>query len=185
MKVVPENLHAGAGPCPGSGEGAAASAYRGIRSINRVLDRAAYGAIALTAILFFCVVLGSVLMRYGWRLPILGSVELSRLLFVWSCFLAAALAYRRRAHVGLSLVLTRLGLSWQKRVEAFSLVLVLCFAGVIFFYSSQVVALLWFTRFSILDISQGWLYLPVPIACLFLGCYTLEWLMRSLLEWRN
>jgi TRAP-type transport system small permease protein len=185
MKVVPDISRAGPRRSPRSGNTVAAAAYQAIRSVNRILDRVAYTAIALTAIFFFCVVLGGVLMRYGWRLPILGSVELSRLLFVWSCFLAAALAYRRRAHVGLSLLVTRLGPRWRKRIEAFSHLLVFGFFAVIFVYSSQVVFLLWFTRFSILDISQGWLYLPVPVACLFLLFYTLEWLLGLLLEWRN
>jgi TRAP-type C4-dicarboxylate transport system permease small subunit len=182
MKVAADTLQTGP---PRFFQSSGSALYQAIRRINQVLDRVAYVAIAVTAIFFFCVVLSSVLMRYGLRLPMLGSVELSRLLFVWSCFLAAALAYRRRAHVGLSLFVTRLGLCWRRRVEAFAHALVLCLAVVIFFYSSQVVILLWFTRFSILDISQGWLYLPVPVACLFLGLFTLEWIVKLLLEWRD
>lgn len=59
--------------------------------------------------------------------------------------------------------------------------LILVFLGVVFFESIGVARVLWGTRFPILQILQGWLYLPVPVAsgCMFL--FTLE-MMRDQLR---
>ena len=60
--------------------------------------------IATILIVFF-----EVLMRYVFRAPLITSVELARLGFVWSCFLGAALGVKRSAHIRFVFFLEKCG----------------------------------------------------------------------------
>lgn len=80
------------------------------------LERAAFGlidvALALLLAAMFAMVLGNVVLRYGFNSGIVVSEELSRVLFVWLTFLGAVATFRERMHVGvdtLTLALPRAG----------------------------------------------------------------------------
>jgi TRAP-type C4-dicarboxylate transport system permease small subunit len=76
-----------------------------IRRFNKLLDYILHLTTAVTAMLFFLIVLASVVVRAVPAIGFNSAMELSRLLFVWSCFLAAALTYRRQA-CGVNILLT-------------------------------------------------------------------------------
>ena len=105
-------------------------------------------------------------------------VELSRLFFVWSCFLAVALGYRRRGHVAFTLLFDRLSQVVQRRVTLLTYVILLAFLVVVFYQAVLICRLLWPTVLPILGISQAWLYVPVPVMCLLGIAYTLEFIVE-------
>lgn len=53
-------------------------------------------------------VFGNVVLRYGFNSSITFSEEMSRMLFVWLCFMAAVVAMRERSHLGSDMVVSRL-----------------------------------------------------------------------------
>ncbi|HNS21583.1 MAG TPA: TRAP transporter small permease [Sedimentisphaerales bacterium] len=149
-----------------------------LRRVNLFFDRLLYVGTAASAMAFFAVVMVAMAARSVGMRPIHSSVELSRLFFVWSCFLGAALAYRRRAHIGFTLLFDKVPASWQRRLAGINYLLVLAFAGIVLVQSIRVCRLLWPTVLPILGISQAWFYVPVPILCLCLLSYTAESLVE-------
>ena len=141
---------------------------------NRRLDTGLQGCTAAAAVLFFFVVITGVLSRYVVQRPLLAAIELSRLFFVWACFLAAALAYRRRAHVAFELLFEKLPTRLRHALSLLGHGLVLLFCGVVGVSGARVTWWLWPTDLSMLQTSQGWLFLPVPLVCLVIALFAVE-----------
>jgi len=148
-----------------------------MRRFNRFLERLLHCGTAVSSILFFIVVLVAVLTRYILRTPILASIELSRLFFVWSCFLAAALTYRRRAHIGITLLFGKLPIALRRFFALFIHLAIMLFLAMILVQSVLVNRLLWPTDLPMLGISQAYFYLPLPIVSLFMIAFTVEFLV--------
>lgn len=151
-----------------------------MRMVNRMLDRLLFAGTALSAMLFFAVVLFAVVTRYVFRVPILASIELSRLFFVWSCFLAAAITYRRKAHVGFTLLYEYLPPVIRRVIRPLIGMLIALFAGMVFWQGIVVIRLLWLTDLPMLGISQGWFYVPLPVTSAAIFAYTIESLWDDL-----
>ena len=128
---------------------------------------------AFSSMGFFAIVLASILLRRA-GFSIDASIELSRLSFVWSCFLAAAITYRRQAHVGFTSLHERLPRRWKVRCTLLIQTLILLFMVLVLEQSLVVVFKLWPTRLPMLGISQAWLYLPLSVSSIFMILFTLE-----------
>jgi TRAP-type C4-dicarboxylate transport system permease small subunit len=72
------------------------------------LERMVEYFLALDLALMVLLVFSNVVGRYGFGAGFAGAEEVARLLFVWLVFLGAILALRRRAHLGVELVVQRL-----------------------------------------------------------------------------
>jgi len=147
-----------------------------------MLDHILFWATAVSAMAFFVVVLAAIIIRVAVGGQFHSSIELSRLFFVWSSFLAAALAYRRRAHVAFTLLFDKVSRKTQQLASLFVYILILIFVVVVLYQAVLTCRLIWPTVLPILGISQAWLYLPVPVMCLVVLSYTLEFLDR---QWRS
>lgn len=148
-----------------------------LKQMNRFLEKFLFVNTAISSILFFAIVLISVLTRYLFKAPILASVELSRLFFIWSCFLAASLTYRKRAHIGFSLLFEKMPLLMQRCVTVLIHGCILIFLSIVFYQSILISKLLWQTDLPMLQISQSWFYLPLPLVSMIMMFYTLEFLI--------
>lgn len=115
--------------------------------------------IATILIVFF-----EVLMRYVFRAPLVTSVELARLGFVWSCFLGAALGVKRGTHIRFVFFLERCD-PVRGRILQFGVSL-LCtaFFGLLVLKGVEMAQRVYDTYFPALGISQVWLYLPLPVS---------------------
>ncbi|MEM1134985.1 MAG: TRAP transporter small permease [Bacteroidota bacterium] len=138
-----------------------------------------YWLTALSAGLFFVVIILGVLARYVTQSPLLWSIEIARLLFVWSCFLAAALAYRKKAHIAIGLLVDKFSPNWQMQLEVIRQVMVIFFMLLIFYASSETIFRLWFSKLPVLGISQAWFYIPVPLSALSIISFSFEAMLRS------
>lgn len=67
--------------------------------------------------------------------PIIWSVEIAQLLFVWLCMLAADLAMQQQRHFGLALVLDSLAPRQRRLVETCNTVIVLALLAFLFVYA--------------------------------------------------
>jgi TRAP-type C4-dicarboxylate transport system permease small subunit len=147
-----------------------------MRKLNKLFDTSLYWSTAVFAMLFFGIVVVSIITRYLLRTPILASIELSRLFFVWSAFLAAAITYRQKAHVGLTFLYEKFSEKVQLAVSLLMYLSILAFLAVVLYQSLVVIQLLWQTDLPMLDISQSWLYIPLPIISICMISYTLEFI---------
>jgi TRAP-type C4-dicarboxylate transport system permease small subunit len=136
----------------------------------------------LTAILtasFTLIVFISVLSRYVFDFSILASVELSKLLFVWSCFLAATIAYKKQVHIRFEFASTLLGKTGVKITDVAIHIFTLLFFIAIFVKSLSFIKSIWRTYFPIMGISQGWLYVAVAASSIIFILHNLVLLAKS------
>lgn len=145
-----------------------------IRFANRSLEKVIFWLTAFSTSIFTLFVILSVVTRYLTKTPILSSIEISRLFFVWACFLAATLAYRRNVHIAISFIMDKLPTKLSRAIDIFINSLIVVFFGFIFTESINVVKLLWHTHLPLSGLSQAWLYLPVPFIAIVIILFTIE-----------
>lgn len=151
-----------------------------IKKVNGYLSKLLYGVTALTCGAFLVVVLMAVLSRYILKIPLMGSIELSRMFFIWSCFMAAALCYYQKSHIAITFVTNRLSGVVIKIVQSIIYIITLAFFILIFYHSINVVSVLWNTDLPMLGVTQSWLYIPIPVCSFFIALFTIEFLLDTL-----
>lgn len=151
-----------------------------IQKFNYLLERILYWMTALSTMVFVVFVLLSVITRYITRTPVLSSIEVSRLFFVWACFLAATLAYRRNFHISISFIMDRFSMRIRSMIEIGIQAMTVLFFIMILSESIQVVRLLWFTHLPLSGLSQSWLYLPVPFISVVFILFSAEKIMENI-----
>lgn len=145
-----------------------------IRIINSYNRKILYGLTVGSSISFFAFTLLNVGIRYLFQKPILEGIEWSRLGFIWACFMAAALAFDRGVHIAFTFLTDRLPRAIVAPIHLVVDGAVLLLLAILVLTGSQVVMDLWPTHFPISGLSQGYLYLPVPIAGLSMFLFGLE-----------
>lgn len=112
---------------------------------------------------FTLVLVASVFSRYVFQLPIVTSIEMTRLAFVWACFLGAAVGVRRGAHVRMVAFVALLPAPLRRWAPAVVHGSFLLFAVLMVWHGWGLTARMFATTFPTLGISQGWLYLALPV----------------------
>jgi len=128
---------------------------------------------------FTIVIFVSVLCRYVFNFPIIFSVEISKLSFVWACFFAATVAYKRKVHIRFEFSTRILG---EKGVNITNLIihfLTLIFFVLMFIKSIIFIGQIWETYFPVTGISQGWLYISEAVSLVVFICHNLALLIES------
>ena len=115
--------------------------------------------IATVLIVFF-----EVLMRYVFRAPLVTSVEVARLGFVWSCFLGAALGVKRHAHIRFVFFLEKCGPVAGALLQLSVSLLCTAFFAFLMVKGVEMTERVYDTFFPALGFSQLWLYLPLPVS---------------------
>jgi TRAP-type C4-dicarboxylate transport system permease small subunit len=115
--------------------------------------------IATVLIVFF-----EVLMRYVFRAPLITSMELARLGFVWSCFLGAALGVKRGSHIRFVFFLEKCGRIGSALLRLGVSLLSIAFFGLMVVQGVEMTQRVYDTFFPALGFSQLWLYLPLPVS---------------------
>ncbi len=129
---------------------------------------------------FILIVFLGVLTRYVFQAPIISSVELSRIGFVWSAFLGAAVCWKGERHTRFLFLLDAL----QGRIRNALLVCISALSAGFFLFlvikGLQMVQAVQETYFPALGWSQLWLYLPLPLTSAFMLLHSLAFLARDL-----
>ena len=156
---------------------------RGVASFLRQLSDWTDGATRIllvpVGIGFILIVFLGVLTRYVFRTPIITSIELARVGFVWSCFLGAAICMKQEKHIQFVFLLDRLGARGREGVR---LVVSALSAGFFLFVTLkglEMVQAVEGTYFPAMGLSQVWLYLPVPVAGLCMLIHATAFLARD------
>ena len=146
----------------------------------RLLEIALIAAVAVLVL----VVLWGVFTRYALSEQAKWSEELARFLLIWISLLGGAVAFGEKAHLGVDYFVGKFDPGVRKFVTIVGQLVVLLFAIALFIIGgSRVVSIQ-------LDIGQatpalGWamgdVYLPLPIAGVFIVLFTVEQLLETLL----
>ncbi|MGH6816404.1 MAG: TRAP transporter small permease [Hyphomicrobiaceae bacterium] len=129
-------------------------ALDGIDQAVAVLIIAAMGGMVV-------VVTAQVYLRYVHNLSIDWADEISRLLFVWSIFLAIPLGIKRGAHVGVELLVNVLPAGVRDRLFRFMNVLAIVLMAVVAWQAGVLTYGQWDEPMSTLDVSVGLFMLPI------------------------
>lgn len=151
-----------------------------LKGVSDWTDRLARILLVPIGIGFIGVVFLGVLTRYVLRAPIITSVELARIGFVWSAFLGAAVCLKNEKHTQFLFLLDKLRGTPRGAVQVTIALLSVGFFSVVTLKGIQMVQAVQDTYFPALGWSQMWLYLPVPVCCAFMLVHSVAFLARDI-----
>lgn len=151
-----------------------------LKGVSDWTDRLARVILVPIGIGFIGVVFLGVLTRYVFRAPIITSVELARIGFVWSAFLGAAICLKSEKHTQFLFLLDRLRGRVRGVARALIAVLSVGFFSMVTYKGIQMVQAVQDTYFPALGWSQIWLYLPVSVCCAFMLVHSVAFLARDI-----
>ena len=120
--------------------------------------------------------------RFIFQTPSSFTEELAGFLLIWIGLLGAAYGFRTRAHLGIDLLVTRLGGGWRKAAEVFSHLLVLLFALTTMVGGGIQLVQLAFRLEQIsaaMGIRVGFVYLALPLSGVLVILFSLEAMSES------
>jgi tripartite ATP-independent transporter DctM subunit len=138
----------------------------------RFIDRAAEGVIVAALLGELVLVLANVAARVYFQHSFLWTDEIARLALSILAFIGGAVAYRRRDHAFVRIILSRLPLRGEKCCLALADVVVLFVAGITGFASIEFLASSWDELTPIFQMPAALIALPLPIGMVLLMLYS-------------
>lgn len=123
-------------------------------------------------------VFSAAVMRFFGR-PLIWSVDMAQLLFIWLCFFGATRAMREKGHLGIDLVVRHLGRRNRLALEIMLSLVVLVFLGLLAYEGYKLTMLNRQRLFGDSGLSYAWVTASVPIGCLMIGAALVNNLLRA------
>ena len=134
-----------------------------MKFFNKVFD--IFGIIAFVGMML--VVLMQITCRFLLKVNVPWTEEMSRLLFIFLCFLGTAIAFREKEFIVIDFLIRKIDNSFKKYLSILISLFTFSFFVVVLLGSLIMVGNVWPTRLSTMDsVSTGWFYIP-PIICCF------------------
>ncbi|MCQ8781551.1 TRAP transporter small permease [Mangrovibrevibacter kandeliae] len=114
--------------------------------------------------------------------PLVWSVDLAQLLFIWLCFLGATRALRQKGHIGIDLLVRFLPRPWRLACELAVSGVVLVFLGALMQQGIKLTLLNSARQFGDSGLSYGWVTGAVPAGSVML---MLALLSNMAVAWRD
>lgn len=124
-------------------------------------------------------VFSAAVMRFFGR-PLIWSVDMAQLLFIWLCFFGATRAMREKGHLGIDLIVRRLAPASRLQLEIVLSLVVLVFLGLLAFEGYKLTVLNRQRLFGDSGLSYAWVTASVPIGCLMIAAALVNNLVRAL-----
>jgi TRAP-type C4-dicarboxylate transport system permease small subunit len=159
---------------------------RVLKRLERVLTKALELFVVLAMAVLVLDVVWGVFTRYALGEQAKWTEELARFLLIWVSLLGGALAFGRKAHLGIDIFVRALHRDARRSMQVLSQLVVFGFALAVFVVGGSSLA------FAALSAGQetpalgwqmGYVYLAVPISGLFIVLYSVESLVESV--WRR
>lgn len=123
--------------------------------------------VTILAVITFLVFIAAVMRFFGE--PLIWSVDLAQLLFIWLCFIGATRALRDRAHLGVDLLIRLLPYTARRLVETAISLLTIAFLGVLAWEGYGLTMLNIERQFGDSGLSYAWVTIAVPFGCVILS----------------
>jgi TRAP-type C4-dicarboxylate transport system permease small subunit len=123
--------------------------------------------VILLAVITGLVFVASVMRFFGY--PLVWSVDLAQLLFIWVCFLGADKAMREKTHLGMEIPVKYLPYKYHLWLELTCSVIILAFLAVLAVKGYELTVLNIERTFGDSTLSYGWVTAAVPVGCALLG----------------
>ena len=116
--------------------------------------------------------------RYVLNQPLAWTEEVARHLMVWSALPGAAVAYRRKGHLGMDILVMHLPRPWQRRVEIVLQALSIAFFGLLVIHGIPLVERTMRQLSSAIRIPMGYIYASIPVGSALILLFAIERLIR-------
>lgn len=138
-----------------------------IKKIDRfiILMEKKFSELLLLFIVAFVFIAAS-LRWFGY--PLVWSVDLAQLLFVWICFVGADLALQAERHIGVDFFAKRFPAKVYKIILFFSYLLIIGFLIIIAYYGTSLAIMNHKRQFSGMEFSYSWATSSAPFGCLLM-----------------
>ena len=120
--------------------------------------------LGVTVVLVFAAAIGR---SFGH--PLIWSVDMAQLLFIWLCFFGATRAMRHKGHLGIDLLVRLLPYRHRLKIELLISVVILAFFALLAVEGYRLAAQNWQRQFGDSGISYAWVTMAVPAGCVMLG----------------
>ena len=117
--------------------------------------------------------------RYVLNEPLAWTEEVARHLMIWSALLGAAVAYRRKGHLGMDILVMQLPQRWHQRVEVILQVLSIGFFGILVVHGIPLVERTMRQLSSAIRIPMGYIYASIPVGSALILLFAIEKLIRA------
>jgi TRAP-type C4-dicarboxylate transport system permease small subunit len=118
---------------------------------------------AITGLVF----VASVMRFFGY--PLVWSVDMAQLLFIWVCFLGADKAMREKTHLGMEIPVKYLPYKYHLAVEIACTTIILAFLAALAIKGYELTLLNAERTFGDSELSYGWVTAAVPVGCALLA----------------
>lgn len=135
-----------------------------LKRLDQIEFAIAGGILALITLMVFA----AAVMRFFGH-PLIWSVDLAQLLFIWLCFLGAARAMREKGHLGVDILIRKLPYLPRLIVETVVTLLVLGFLIVLAIEGTKLTMLNSQRVYGDSGLSYGFVTIAVPAGCLMLS----------------
>ncbi len=136
--------------------------------------------VALLAAITGLVFIAAIMRFYGH--PLIWSVDMAQLLFIWLCMLGANKAMREKSHLGMEVLVKYLGYRSHLWLEMACAAIVLAFLAVLAVEGFHLTLLNRERTFGDSTLSYAWVTAAVPVGCFLLGVA----LMQNMVDaWRR
>jgi TRAP-type C4-dicarboxylate transport system permease small subunit len=114
--------------------------------------------------------------------PLIWSVDIAQLLFIWLCFLAANRAMRVKTHIGVDMLVKRLPATPRWTLELALGALTLGFLATLAITGYQLTLLNWQRVYGDSGVSYAWVTGAVPVGCVLMGATVSLHMAKALRE---
>jgi TRAP-type C4-dicarboxylate transport system permease small subunit len=133
----------------------------------------------------FACVLAQVIFRYFLNDPLTWSDELARYLFVWCAFLGWVIAARRRSHLAITMLQSRLSARPRAALMVFAALAAVAFAIILSYYGVRITLRNADVETPSLFFTIGVVYAIVPVATLAVALHALGDLVAAVRVFRQ
>jgi TRAP-type C4-dicarboxylate transport system permease small subunit len=148
-----------------------------IAKLNSVLDRGLRSVLATLFVGLIGVVFLQVVARNVLKIPVTWTLDLAQLIFSWSIFLGAALAFRYGGHYLVDLWKKDSSFDFLPKTVTF---FASCAVIYVLTWHGTIMSMIGLNRTSLaLNISEFWFYLPIPLCGALMGLFLLEKLISG------
>ena len=117
--------------------------------------------------------------------PLVWSVDLAQLLFIWLCFLGANQVLRRKAHIGVDYFVRRLPRRARALIDIILAALVMAFLITMIITGTKLTLLNMERVYGDSGLSYAWVTGAVPVGCVLLALSVAGHLITALRQWRG
>lgn len=134
-------------------------------------------ACALLAAIVLLVFIAAIARSFGH--PLIWSIDMAQLLFIWLAFFGATRAMREKGHLGIDLLIRWLPVKQRFQLELLLTIVTLVFLGLLAVEGYQLTILNMRRQFGYSGISYAWVTSAVPVGCVMLGIALVNNIVRA------